>query len=43
MATKADIPVVSLAAGRAEAARQFGAALENIGFVTIVDHGVPPD
>ena len=48
MASQADIPVVSLAAlrdGDARAtkstARAFGTALEEIGFVTIVDHGVP--
>ncbi len=50
MADQADIPVVSLAAlrggGAAEidaVAAKFGAALEDIGFVTIVDHGVPTD
>ena len=44
------VPVVDLAAfsqgGRTErlrAARQFGAALEQAGFVTIVNHGVPAD
>jgi isopenicillin N synthase-like dioxygenase len=49
MTSQADIPVVSLAASRngdaravESAARAFGAALEEIGFVTIVDHGVPP-
>src|SRR5215471_2766951 len=48
MASQADIPVVSLAAlrdGDARAtestARAFGTALEEIGFVTIVDHDVP--
>jgi isopenicillin N synthase-like dioxygenase len=48
MASQADIPVVSLAAlgggdARATAtmARAFGSALEEIGFATIVDHGVP--
>jgi isopenicillin N synthase-like dioxygenase len=47
MAHQADIPVVSLAALRSGdsrateiAARAFGSALEEIGFVTIVDHGV---
>jgi len=50
MNTNADIPVISLAALRSDdpaaieaTARAFGAALENIGFATIVDHGVPPD
>ncbi len=44
----ADIPVVSLVALRGNdaraaesTARAFGTALEEIGFVTIVDHGVP--
>jgi isopenicillin N synthase-like dioxygenase len=48
MVSHADIPVVSLAAlrsgdarAREDAARAFGTALEEIGFVTIVDHGVP--
>jgi len=51
MTADADIPVVSLKglsqqgtrdrAAMAAAARQFGDALERIGFVTIVDHGVP--
>jgi isopenicillin N synthase-like dioxygenase len=48
MSTAADIPIVSLAAhgrgddaGTERAARAFGAALESIGFVTIIDHGVP--
>jgi isopenicillin N synthase-like dioxygenase len=48
MTHQADIPTVSLAtlergdrAGIEQAALAFGAALEEIGFVTIVDHGVP--
>jgi isopenicillin N synthase-like dioxygenase len=48
MSAQAEIPVVSLAslqggddAGTKLAARDFGSALEDIGFVTIVDHGVP--
>jgi isopenicillin N synthase-like dioxygenase len=48
MSEEANIPVVSLSAlrtdsakGLADTARAFGAALEDIGFVTIVDHGVP--
>ncbi len=47
MTTQADIPVVSLAAwttgdhnGIERTARAFGEALETIGFVTVVDHGV---
>lgn len=50
MAGQADIPTVSLAglrAGRAadidRIAADFGAALEEIGFVTVVDHGVPKE
>jgi isopenicillin N synthase-like dioxygenase len=48
MAKQANIPVVSLGALRSDdawaaesTARAFGTALEEIGFVTIVDHGVP--
>jgi isopenicillin N synthase-like dioxygenase len=48
MLGEADIPVVSLAALRdgdprasESTARAFGSALEDIGFVTITDHGVP--
>lgn len=48
MTHQADIPTVSFAAlksgdraGIKEAALAFGAALEEIGFVTITDHGVP--
>ena len=48
MPHQADIPTVSVAAlssgdraGIEQAALAFGAALEDIGFVTIVDHGVP--
>ena len=49
MSGQADIPVVSLAAMQAgdatgiqKAARAFGDALEEIGFVTIVDHVEDP-
>jgi isopenicillin N synthase-like dioxygenase len=48
MASEADIPVISLAVlaggdvrATESTARAFGSALEEIGFVAIVDHGVP--
>jgi isopenicillin N synthase-like dioxygenase len=50
MTAVADIPVVSLASLRsgdprasAVTARAFGSALEDIGFVTVSDHGAPSD